>query len=300
MLDLKLSLVVPKLRVFVGFVFVAGINFDLNEPSNDVSSAWAQHVTKMVARRGAILPQDISVTPTGTPGENSHLLLQIVFFVLCSSPGRITKYVSVFFFSPVPPPEERNRLWMVEAEISPEMIKRKKKKKKRKKEVRPVEEAMDHQAYHQREFGRSSVPRLPKLPCHPSLVANLREQQRQQLQLEEDVLPGSFPDFQPSCEERCPYPQYQSSWNSYGRSLLSDHLAHSDRPEDLGLGPRCPPTASTWQPRGSSRYPGETEGLSERTAHVARVPAARRAGYGPVHSRTNLMEAELMDADSDF
>lgn len=50
--------------------FIAGINFDLNEPSNDVSSAWAQHVTKMVARRGAILPQDISVTPTGTPGES--------------------------------------------------------------------------------------------------------------------------------------------------------------------------------------------------------------------------------------
>lgn len=49
--------------------FTAGINFDLNEPSNDMSSAWAQHVTKMVARRGAILPQDISVTPTGTPGE---------------------------------------------------------------------------------------------------------------------------------------------------------------------------------------------------------------------------------------
>lgn len=49
---------------------IAGINFDLNEPSNDMSSAWAQHVTKMVARRGAILPQDISVTPTGTPGES--------------------------------------------------------------------------------------------------------------------------------------------------------------------------------------------------------------------------------------
>ncbi|TMS02932.1 Smoothened-like protein [Larimichthys crocea] len=149
---------------------VAGINFELNEPSNDMSSAWAQHVTKMVARRGAILPQDISVTPTGTP---------------------------------VPPPEERNRLWMVEAEISPEMIKRKKKKKKRKKEVRPVEEVVDHQAYRQREFGRSSVPRLPKLPCHPSLVANLREQQRQQQKLEEEVLPGSYPDFQ-SLPTSCP------------------------------------------------------------------------------------------------
>ena len=35
-----------------------------------MSSAWAQHVTKMVARRGAILPQDISVTPVATPGKS--------------------------------------------------------------------------------------------------------------------------------------------------------------------------------------------------------------------------------------
>ncbi|CAJ1054867.1 smoothened homolog [Xyrichtys novacula] len=240
---------------------VAGINFELNEPSNDMSSAWAQHVTKMVARRGAILPQDISVTPTGTP---------------------------------VPPPEERNRLWMVEAEISPEMIKRKKKKKRRK-EVRPVEEMVDHQPYPQREFGRSSVPRLPKLPNHPSLMANLREQQK----LEQEVLPGSFPDIQPSLEERGPYPQYHRSWKEYGRGPLT----YNDRPEDLGLGPRCLPSASTWQPGGSSSYLREVnhaEGLSERMAHVARVPASRRTGYGPVHSRTNLMEAELMDADSDF
>lgn len=250
---------------------VAGINFDLNEPSNDMSSAWAQHVTKMVARRGAILPQDISVTPTGTP---------------------------------VPPPEERNRMWMVEAEISPEMIKRKKKKKKRKKEVRPAEEAaMDHQPCRQREFGRSSVPRLPKLPCHSSLVANLCEQQKQQ-KMEEDVLPGSFPDFEASrrlsYEERCPYLQCQSGRSGYGRSLLSDPLTFNDRPEDLGLGPRCPPSSSSWQSR---RYPGQAglaDGLSDRMAHVARVPAGRRVGYGPIHSRTNLMEAELMDADSDF
>lgn len=248
---------------------VAGINFDLNEPSNDMSSAWAQHVTKMVARRGAILPQDISVTPTGTP---------------------------------VPPPEERNRLWMVEAEISPEMIKRKK-KKKRKKEVRPVEEVVDHQAYRQREFGRSSVPRLPKLPCHPSLVANL--QQRQQQKLEDNVLPGSFPDFQPShplaCEERCPYASFQNNPIGYGHGLLSDHMNFNDCPEDLGLSPRC--RGSSWQPSAPPQYSREVDhnnGLSERLAHVARVPAGRRAGYGPIHSRTNLMEAELMDADSDF
>ncbi|XP_012706174.2 smoothened homolog [Fundulus heteroclitus] len=240
---------------------VAGINFDLNEPSNDVSSAWALHVTKMVARRGAILPQDISVTPTGTP---------------------------------VPPPEVRNRLWMVEAEISPEMMKRKKKKKKRRKEVRKAEEAVENPTRLQREFGRSSVPRLPKLPCHPSLVANLREQQRQQT-LEQEVLPGSLPEPEP-CEERCPYLQCQSGRNGY-------LMARVDCAENLGLRPRGQPLTSNWQAGGSSAYPREadhTDGLSERMAHVARVPAGRRAGYGPVHSRTNLMEAELMDADSDF
>lgn len=179
---------------------------------------------------------------------------------------------------------------MVEAEISPEMIKRKKKKKKRKKEVRPLEEPADHQAYHQREFGRNAALRLPKLPNHPALVANLRRQQS----LEQEVLPGSCPDFQPShpmsCEESFPYMQYKSSWNRCSRTLLSDHLALNDPPEDLGLGPCCLSSASTWQPSGSSN----------RTVHVARMPPARRTCKGPVHSRTNLMEAELMDADSDF
>lgn len=194
---------------------------------------------------------------------------------------------------------------MVEAEISPEMIKRKKKKKKRRKEVRAAEEAAEQAAYHQREFGRSSVPRLPKLPCHPSLVANLQEQQRRQQMLEEDLLPGCYPDVQPSqaCEETFPYPQHHRSWYSYNRGLLADPLTHSDLPEDLGLGPRCPPAASIRQPPGSSCYPREsnrTEGMSLRMAHLARVPAGRQAGYGPIDSRTNLMEAELMDADSDF
>lgn len=207
--------------------------------------------------------------------------------------------IQYMYFPTVPPPEERNKLWMVEAEISPEMIKRKKKKKKKKrKDVRPVEEVANHQAHPQREFGRSSVPRLPKLPCHPSLVANLHSQQRQQQKMEEDILPGSCPEFQPY-EERCPYLQCQSS---YSNKLLSNPVTHIDRPEDLGLKPCYHPSNSNWQPMGSSLCPGEMNlnVLSERMARVARVPAGRRAGCGPIHSRTNLMEAELMDADSDF
>lgn len=62
---------------------IAGINFELNEPSVEMSSAWAQHVTKMVARRGAILPQDISVTPTGTPGQYRSYVVSCFFF-FCS------------------------------------------------------------------------------------------------------------------------------------------------------------------------------------------------------------------------
>ncbi|KAM9824828.1 protein smoothened [Neosynchiropus ocellatus] len=219
---------------------VAGINFDLNEPSNDVSSAWAQNVTKMVARRGAILPQDISVTPTGTP---------------------------------VPPPEERNKLWTVEAEISPEVMKRKKKKKRRKKEVCPSEEAGDHQVFHQREFGRSSVPRLPKLPRHQSLVSGLQEPQRRP-QMDDDGLPGSYPSFPAPRFPRDQPPAYQSS-----RGLLSGRFPpRQSHPQELPL----------------------DDDPAERPAHVTRVPAGRRTNYGPVNSRTNLMEVELMDADSDF
>ncbi|XP_025900119.1 smoothened homolog [Nothoprocta perdicaria] len=90
---------------------VAGLAFDINEPSADVSSAWAQHVTKMVARRGAILPQDVSVTPVATPV----------------------------------PPEERAVPWAPDGDVSPEPRKRgarrKKRRKKKKKEVSPWPDA---------------------------------------------------------------------------------------------------------------------------------------------------------------
>ncbi|XP_048012175.1 smoothened homolog [Megalobrama amblycephala] len=244
---------------------VAGINFDLNEPSMEMSSAWAQHVTKMVARRGAILPQDISVTPTGTP---------------------------------VPPPEERNKLWMVEAEISPEMMKRKKKKKKRRKEIRPMGPAADegNPAFHRREFGSSAVPRLPKLPGHRSLVANLWEQQRQQ-QEEQDMLPGAFPEFRPSC----PIP-YQERYGGLGYLRnkpsglpLANPLTLRDSvQDDLGRFQQ-----SSWQPNGVFRHYGQEASVMDagRTAVVPRADGRRGV---PIHSRTNLMEAELLDADSDF
>ncbi|KAI7791837.1 protein smoothened [Triplophysa rosa] len=247
---------------------VAGINFDLNEPSMEMSSAWAQHVTKMVARRGAILPQDISVTPTGTP---------------------------------VPPPEERNKLWMVEAEISPEMIKRKKKKKKRRKEMQPTDPLANERnpTYHRREFGSSAVPRLPKLPGHRSLVANLWEQQQRQQQEEQDVLPGAFPEFRPSC----PLP-YQERYGGLGYHpsnlcnkpsslpIANPLTLRNGMQDDSGSFQQ-----SSWQPNGV--FLGQEPSVMDagRTNVVPRGDGRRGI---PIHSRTNLMEAELMDADSDF
>ncbi|XP_003896630.1 smoothened homolog isoform X1 [Papio anubis] len=188
---------------------VAGLAFDLNEPSADVSSAWAQHVTKMVARRGAILPQDISVTPVATPV----------------------------------PPEEQANLWLVEAEISPELQKRlgrKKKRRKRKKEVCPLAPPPE---LHPPAPAPSTIPRLPQLPRQKCLVAA-----------------GAW-GAGDSCR--------QGAW-----TLVSNPFCPEPSPPQDPFLPSAPaPTA--W-------------------AH------GRRQGLGPIHSRTNLMEAELMDADSDF
>lgn len=94
---------VATVNIAVPFFFsTAGINFEINEPSNDMSSAWARHVTKMVARRGAILPEDISVTPTGTPGQNCLLSFTAFFLLL-----RLLSITSISLRSAPPRGEEQ-------------------------------------------------------------------------------------------------------------------------------------------------------------------------------------------------
>ncbi|XP_058718118.1 protein smoothened-like isoform X2 [Poecile atricapillus] len=160
---------------------VAGLAFNINEPSADVSSAWAQHVTKMVARRGAILPQDISVTPVATPV----------------------------------PPEERANLWVVEADVSPELQKRGGHKKKRRKKKK------------KKESRRAEVLHV---------ISN------------------------PFCPES---------------------------------GAEESPGAGRWQHNGGSLWPPQPWPGPARTQ-------GRRAGLAPIHSRTNLVDAELLEPDSDF
>ncbi|NWW80733.1 SMO protein, partial [Climacteris rufus] len=214
---------------------VAGLAFDINEPSADVSSAWAQHVTKMVARRGAILPQDISVTPVATPGKSSGM-----------------------------PPEERANLWVVEAAVSPELQKRggrKKKRRKKKKEVNPDPE---------RCLGGSTalpapsrVPHLPRLPPQPCLVA---------------FAPEGLSGLPPGRAD--------------GRRANGFHLISN---------PFCPEEQSPWQHNGGPLWPPNPGGpLWPPNPGGGPRTQGRRAGLAPIHSRTNLVDAELLDADSDF
>ncbi|XP_009460863.1 PREDICTED: smoothened homolog [Nipponia nippon] len=225
---------------------VAGLAFDINEPSADVSSAWAQHVTKMVARRGAILPQDISVTPVATPV----------------------------------PPEERANLWVVEADVSPELQKRsgrKKKRRKKKKEVCPSPE---------RCLGgpaappapSSAVPRLPRLPPQPCLVA-----------FAPDVLPG-LPPGQPEAAFA------GGPWDGRRRANVFHLISNPFCPEIGSLEEESPgPSSGRRQHNGGPLWPPDTlpRGGGPRTQ-------GRRAGLAPIHSRTNLVDAELLDADADF
>ncbi|CAM5083877.1 unnamed protein product [Natator depressus] len=253
---------------------VAGLAFDINEPSADMSSAWAQHVTKMVARRGAILPQDISVTPVATPV----------------------------------PPDKRANLWVVDAEISPELEKRasrKKKTRRKKKEVCPLGPAICDVGYFTPQ-ARSAVPRLPKLPRQKCLVSNPRESQ-----LGEEVPPlGSYPGLGLSVSQHEGlFPQGPRDKPARSRKhdafhLISNPFCPETGPqEDLALEGSVRCFLAHQQYNSSFRPPAA--GLDPSALPGGSVPCGprthgRRAGFAPLHSQTNLMDAELLDADSDF
>ncbi|NWI66916.1 SMO protein, partial [Todus mexicanus] len=237
---------------------VAGLAFDINEPSADVSSAWAQHVTKMVARRGAILPQDISVTPD-------------VAALTCRVP------------CPAVPPEERPNLWVVEADVSPELQKRsghkkKRRKKKKKEEVCPgPERCLGGPAA--LPVPPSTVPRLPRLPPQPCLVA-----------FAPDVIPGLPPE--------AAFPG--GPWDGRRRANVFHLISNPFCPEGSSPEEESPgPSSGHWQHNGGLLWPPSSHPLPRGSVGGPRTQG-RRVGLAPIHSRTNLVDAELLDADSDF
>ncbi|NXX16879.1 SMO protein, partial [Podargus strigoides] len=257
---------------------VAGLAFDINEPSADVSSAWAQHVTKMVARRGAILPQDISVTPVATPGKSLGTTWGIsggLGLGLAGGAGQDVAPLTCPVPCPAVPPEERATLWVVEADVSPELQKRggrKKKRRKKKKEVCPDPE---------RCLGGptappapSTVPRLPRLPPQPCLVA-----------FTPDVLPGLTPG------------QPEATFG-HRRANIFHLISNPFCPESASLEEVTPgPSSGCHQHNGGPLWPPDPGTLLRGGALRTQ---GRRACLAPIHSRTNLVDAELLDADSDF
>ncbi|KAH0617214.1 hypothetical protein JD844_029055 [Phrynosoma platyrhinos] len=265
---------------------VAGLAFDVNEPSGDVSSAWAQHVTKMVARRGAILSQDVSVTPVATPV----------------------------------PPEERASLWLVEGEFShrrEKKLSRKKKKRRKKKEVSPAQPVGDvcGMDYFTPQ-GVSSVPRLPQLPKAKCFVSNPRELHA----LNEVLAPRAHPEWmlgswqKQEKEEGDPFSRgTQEHPNSYRRNSTLNPISHPFCPDNV-LPDEVRSDSSAWlfpghqQPlhRGplpqhpSTRSPALASWFHGNVPYRGQPPQGMRSALPPIHSRTNLMDAELLDLDSDF
>ncbi|NXS97880.1 SMO protein, partial [Jacana jacana] len=181
---------------------------------------------------------------------------------------------------PPMPPEERANLWVVEADVSPELQKRsarkKKRRKKKEKEVYPDPE---------RCLGGpvappvpSTVPRLPRLPPQPCLVT-----------FSPDILPGLQPE--------ATFPG-GTPWDNRRRADVF-HLISN---------PFCPESGAPEEENpGPSRGQGQHNGGPQRPPNPATLPhgvgprtRGCRATLSPIHSRTNLVDAELLDADSDF
>ncbi|XP_063304391.1 protein smoothened [Pelobates fuscus] len=242
---------------------VAGLNFDINEPSADMSSAWAQHVTKMVARRGAILPQDVSVTPVATPV----------------------------------PPEERESMWLVEGDVAHRLEKKmmKKKKRRRKKEIRPVEETRGIGNLSAR--GSTAVPRLPKLPAKPGLISKAREAPDM-----EEALPGLYREYRrwPPIQGNLYLGENMDNNVGYRRYHHSNAISHpyatDETPDQSSIRFIPPPRRD-----GVFQYANRTPQSHHvgPTTHNVRTQSRRTVGP-PKNSRANLMDAELMDTDSDF
>ncbi|NXY80042.1 SMO protein, partial [Glareola pratincola] len=178
---------------------------------------------------------------------------------------------------PAVPPEERANLWVVEADVSPELQKRstrKKKRRKKKKEVCPdPERCLGGPAA---PLAHSAVPRLPRLPPQPCLVA-----------FAPDVLPGLQPEATFA----------GGPWDGRRRANVFHLISNPFCPESGSPEESPGPSSGRRQHNGGLLWPPDPGTLPRSGGPRTQ---GRRAGLAPIHSRTNLVDAELLDADSDF
>lgn len=121
----------------------------------------------------------------------------------------------------------------------------------------------------------SAVPRLPRLPPQPCLVA-----------FAPDILPGLPPGHPEAAFAGGP-------WDGRRRANVFHLISNPFCPESGSPDEESPgPSSGRRQHNGGLLWPPDP-GTLPRTQ-------GRRAGLAPIHSRTNLVDAELLDADSDF
>ncbi|KAJ6651544.1 hypothetical protein lerEdw1_020879 [Lerista edwardsae] len=206
---------------------------------------------------------------------------------------------------PVVPPEERASLWVVEGEVSSRLEKkrsRKKKKRRKKKEVCPVGPGVDiYQVDYFALPALGSVPCLLQLPKTKGVASSSS-------QALNDVLsprPGAVQQ-----EDLCS----SGAWEhcvGYRRSSAQNLFSHPFCPdnsprEEVGPGSGAWLFAGPQQPLHHGdffQHPARSVDSDSRFLGNRPFRLQTRGGVGglpPIHSRINLMDAELLDADSDF
>lgn len=211
------------------------------------------------------------------------------------------------------PPEERATLWVVEAEISPKLerkLRHKKKKRRKKKEVCPERaDGERHDVPNGNCFAPkslSSVPRLPQLPRNKWLVSGPRETRSELLSS------GAYPELRPgalpwedlfSRGPREPTASYRQTSAAHHR-ISHPFCPDNGLPDEAGPMNRArlfPVPQQQLQRSGFFQQPLATPApASSFFGNGPYRPQAQGRGLPPIHSRTNLMDAELLDADSDF
>lgn len=199
---------------------------------------------------------------------------------------------------PPVPPEERENMWLVEADNPYGLEKKtKKKKRRRKKEIRPMEETRGMDIYAPRTS--TAVPRLPKLPAKPGLVTRCRDPQEV-----EEVLPGSYREYRrwPPLQGSLYHTENMDDCHGYRRYAHTNLMSHPYSADEFPIAEQSnvqfipqPKRDGTFQ-HSSGNPHLYNMGNGQRTDRTQ----TRRAGIPPMHSRANLMDAELMDTDSDF
>lgn len=196
-------------------------------------------------------------------------------------------------------------MWVVEGEVSSRLEKkrsRKKKKRRKKKEVCPVGPGVDiYQLDYFALPALGSVPCLLQLPKTKGVTSSSS-------QVLNDVLsprPGTVQQEDPCSSaawEHCVGYRQSSAQNLLSHPFCPDNSPREEVGPRSGAwlfaGPQQPLHHSDFFQHPARSVDSDSRFLGNRPYRLQTRGVV--GGLPPIHSRINLMDAELLDADSDF